>query len=59
MLVQVTRDRALRNWVFDETAQNMHMNTGSGYPGGNVFIIVSDLLSMYIVIKTVLLKTFN
>jgi hypothetical protein len=32
--LQVTRDRALRNWIFDETALNMHMNTGSGYPGG-------------------------
>ncbi|KAF0912102.1 hypothetical protein E2562_012998 [Oryza meyeriana var. granulata] len=33
IVAKVTRDRALRNWVFDETAQNMHMNTGSGYPG--------------------------
>ncbi|TVU26875.1 hypothetical protein EJB05_29446 [Eragrostis curvula] len=33
IVAKVTRDRALRNWVFDETALNMHMNTGSGYPG--------------------------
>ncbi|KAF5948117.1 hypothetical protein HYC85_014074 [Camellia sinensis] len=29
----VTRDRALRDWVLDETAENMHRNFGSGYPG--------------------------
>nr|CAB3463116.1 unnamed protein product [Digitaria exilis] len=33
IVAKVTRDRALRNWVFDETALNMHMKTGSGYPG--------------------------
>lgn len=33
---KVTRDRALCNWVFDETAENMHRNFGSGYPGGNI-----------------------
>uniref|UniRef100_A0A804R9U8 Ribonuclease n=1 Tax=Zea mays TaxID=4577 RepID=A0A804R9U8_MAIZE len=32
---KVTRDRALRNWVFDETALSLHMRTGSGYPGGH------------------------
>ncbi|XP_040995001.1 ribonuclease H2 subunit A-like isoform X4 [Juglans microcarpa x Juglans regia] len=32
----VTRDRALREWVFDETADNLHRNFGSGYPGGLV-----------------------
>ncbi|KAI7987223.1 Ribonuclease H2 subunit A [Camellia lanceoleosa] len=25
--------RALRDWVLDETAENMHRNFGSGYPG--------------------------
>jgi len=35
IVAKVTRDRALRNWVFDETALNMHMKTGSGYPGGH------------------------
>ncbi|CAI9265932.1 unnamed protein product [Lactuca saligna] len=29
----VTRERALRNWVFDETAGNIHREFGSGYPG--------------------------
>ncbi|CAD6268389.1 unnamed protein product [Miscanthus lutarioriparius] len=33
LLAEVTRDRALRNWVFDETALSLHMKTGSGYPG--------------------------
>ncbi|XP_039798407.1 ribonuclease H2 subunit A-like isoform X3 [Panicum virgatum] len=33
IVAKVTRDKALRNWVFDETALNMHMKTGSGYPG--------------------------
>lgn len=31
---QVTRDRAVRDWVLDETAENMHRNFGSGYPAG-------------------------
>lgn len=30
---KVTRDRALREWVLDETAENLHKNFGSGYPG--------------------------
>ncbi|KAL0922869.1 hypothetical protein M5K25_006899 [Dendrobium thyrsiflorum] len=29
----VTRDRLLREWVLEETAENMHRNFGSGYPG--------------------------
>ncbi|XP_050913376.1 ribonuclease H2 subunit A-like [Lathyrus oleraceus] len=29
---QVTRDRAARDWVLDETADNIHRNFGSGYP---------------------------
>ncbi|KAL3520894.1 hypothetical protein ACH5RR_019043 [Cinchona calisaya] len=33
IVAKVTRDRALRDWVFDETAENMHRNFGSGYPG--------------------------
>lgn len=32
--LQVTRDRALREWVLVETAENMNRNFGSGYPGG-------------------------
>ncbi|XP_048325944.2 ribonuclease H2 subunit A isoform X3 [Ziziphus jujuba] len=32
-LTEVTRDRALREWILDETAENMHKNFGSGYPG--------------------------
>ncbi|KAI5427293.1 hypothetical protein KIW84_032635 [Lathyrus oleraceus] len=31
-VVQVTRDRAVRDWVLDETADNIHRNFGSGYP---------------------------
>lgn len=34
--MQVTRDRALREWVLEETAENMHRNFGSGYPGGTL-----------------------
>ncbi|KAK9122812.1 hypothetical protein Sjap_012414 [Stephania japonica] len=33
IVAKVTRDRALRNWMLDETAENMHKNFGSGYPG--------------------------
>ncbi|XP_009599241.1 ribonuclease H2 subunit A [Nicotiana tomentosiformis] len=33
IVAKVTRDRALRDWVLDETAENMHKNFGSGYPG--------------------------
>uniref|UniRef100_A0A803N706 Ribonuclease n=1 Tax=Chenopodium quinoa TaxID=63459 RepID=A0A803N706_CHEQI len=33
IVAKVTRDRALRNWTFDESAENMHRNFGSGYPG--------------------------
>ncbi|KAM0939733.1 putative ribonuclease H [Dioscorea sansibarensis] len=36
IVAKVTRDRALRNWVLDETAENMHRNFGSGYPGDPV-----------------------
>ncbi|KVI09606.1 Ribonuclease H2, subunit A [Cynara cardunculus var. scolymus] len=36
IVAKVTRDRALQNWNFDETAENMHRNFGSGYPGGLV-----------------------
>lgn len=38
--LQVTRDRALREWVLDETADNMHRNFGSGYPGGEKSFIL-------------------
>ncbi|KAI5424053.1 hypothetical protein KIW84_030316 [Lathyrus oleraceus] len=31
-VVQVTRDRAVRDWVLDETADNINRNFGSGYP---------------------------
>lgn len=33
IVAKVTRDRALREWVLDETADNMLRNFGSGYPG--------------------------
>ncbi|OVA10013.1 Ribonuclease HII/HIII [Macleaya cordata] len=33
IVAKVTRDRALRNWVLDETAENINRNFGSGYPG--------------------------
>lgn len=38
LMIQVTRERALRNWVFDETAGNIHREFGSGYPGGEITI---------------------
>ncbi|KMS95104.1 hypothetical protein BVRB_012480 isoform A [Beta vulgaris subsp. vulgaris] len=33
IVAKVTRDRALRNWTFDESAGNMQRSFGSGYPG--------------------------
>ncbi|KAJ8647790.1 hypothetical protein MRB53_000813 [Persea americana] len=33
IVAKVTRDRALRDWVLQETAENMQRNFGSGYPG--------------------------
>lgn len=33
IVAKVTRDRALRGWVLEETAENMHKEFGSGYPG--------------------------
>ncbi|CAI9271173.1 unnamed protein product [Lactuca saligna] len=36
----VTRERALRNWVFDETAGNIYREFGSGYPG--VFFVYHE-----------------
>ncbi|GAA0168077.1 endoribonuclease [Lithospermum erythrorhizon] len=36
IVAKVTRDRALRDWVLDETADNMQRNFGSGYPGDPV-----------------------
>ncbi|KAJ4795621.1 Ribonuclease [Rhynchospora pubera] len=33
IVAKVTRDRSLRDWVLDETAQNITRNFGSGYPG--------------------------
>ncbi|KAL7184910.1 hypothetical protein ACSBR2_026956 [Camellia fascicularis] len=33
IVAKVTRDQALRDWVLDETAENIHRNFGSGYPG--------------------------
>ncbi|PON70304.1 Ribonuclease H2, subunit A [Parasponia andersonii] len=33
IVAKVTRDRALREWVLDETAEDIDRNFGSGYPG--------------------------
>ncbi|KAF3972667.1 hypothetical protein CMV_003846 [Castanea mollissima] len=33
IVAKVTRDRAVRDWVLDETADNIQRNFGSGYPG--------------------------
>lgn len=33
IVAKVTRDSALREWVLDETTDNIHRNFGSGYPG--------------------------
>ncbi|XP_051116422.1 ribonuclease H2 subunit A [Andrographis paniculata] len=33
IVAKVTRDRALRDWMLDETAENLQRNFGSGYPG--------------------------
>ncbi|PKI42329.1 hypothetical protein CRG98_037274 [Punica granatum] len=34
IVAKVTRDRAVRDWVLEETSENMQRNFGSGYPGG-------------------------
>ncbi|KAJ0044540.1 hypothetical protein Pint_05813 [Pistacia integerrima] len=36
IVAKVTRDQALRAWMLEETAENMHTNFGSGYPGDPV-----------------------
>ncbi|PQM40415.1 ribonuclease H2 subunit A isoform X1 [Prunus yedoensis var. nudiflora] len=33
IVAKVTRDRALQDWVLEETAEDLHKNFGSGYPG--------------------------
>ncbi|XP_062091756.1 ribonuclease H2 subunit A isoform X2 [Humulus lupulus] len=33
LLTEVTRDRSVKEWVLDETAENIDRNFGSGYPG--------------------------
>ncbi|XP_050212197.1 ribonuclease H2 subunit A [Mercurialis annua] len=33
IVAKVTRDRALRDWVLDETTEEISRNFGSGYPG--------------------------
>uniref|UniRef100_A0A7N0V9B4 Ribonuclease n=1 Tax=Kalanchoe fedtschenkoi TaxID=63787 RepID=A0A7N0V9B4_KALFE len=33
IVAKVTRDRALKEWVMDETCESMHRSFGSGYPG--------------------------
>ncbi|CAM8989156.1 unnamed protein product [Rhodiola kirilowii] len=33
IVAKVTRDRALKDWVMDETCESMHRSFGSGYPG--------------------------
>ncbi|KEH44300.1 putative ribonuclease H [Medicago truncatula] len=33
IVAKVTRDRAIRDWVLDESADNIHRKFGSGYPG--------------------------
>lgn len=33
IVAKVTRDRALKDWVMDETCENMNRKFGSGYPG--------------------------
>lgn len=43
--IQVTRDHAVQNWIFDETAENMHRNFGSGYPAGE-----NNLISLVFVL---------
>lgn len=34
---QVTRDRALRQWIMDETGTEIARGFGSGYPGGEAW----------------------
>ncbi|XP_062091754.1 ribonuclease H2 subunit A isoform X1 [Humulus lupulus] len=33
IVAKVTRDRSVKEWVLDETAENIDRNFGSGYPG--------------------------
>ena len=46
---QVTRDRAVRDWVLDETADNIHRNFGSGYPAGESVMSTSHMCIPHII----------
>lgn len=55
-LLQVTRDRALREWVLEETAENMHKSFGSGYPGGRRFSFSFSSLAFFISFCLILIR---
>ena len=38
--MQVTRDRALKEWVMQEKNVEINREFGSGYPGGNALVFV-------------------
>ena len=52
---QVTRDRAVRDWVLDETADNIHRNFGSGYPAGESVMSTSHMILSIILIYIVII----
>lgn len=37
IVAKVTRDRALKEWLVEETGEDINRNFGSGYPGGTTF----------------------
>jgi ribonuclease H2 subunit A len=42
----VTRDKALREWVMEETGKDVGRNFGSGYPGGEPWALCSVYLCL-------------
>jgi hypothetical protein len=43
---QVTRDKALREWVMEETGKDVGRSFGSGYPGGEPWALCSVYLCL-------------
>lgn len=50
---QVTRDRALKEWLVEETGENINRNFGSGYPGGT--LLMPHIVSVFINCPTLIM----
>jgi ribonuclease H2 subunit A len=46
IIAKVTRDKALREWVMEETGKDVGRNFGSGYPGGEPWALCSVYLCL-------------